>query len=399
MKLNSKKIVKNIFSFKVLATIAILILSYQVYSMHKVISPVQNKSEGIIDEINAYRQNNSAFASDLNEIRQYLLLPTKDYANDEFKQPTDEDLKAAILSFMGSVGHDADKIEKLANLKSKVQSTVDDAEFKTVLAENGLSAFVFEAQYDGDNTYDLLALKIDEQSTLANVKANVADATFFVESFGEQTGLGADLKTELINLIKTQKSNWVTKRESIVAEQNYLKTYLASAEIADLFKQKALRFDEKPTDTLTAYVYKIDAKYGKVLDLGIDKKDLKIFINNNGQNSVFEDHSNFENAFVDAIKSVDLRSPIEKLVEQKKSLLDSMFMDDSFKIFLKGFGGEMSSDAKEEADRYVYSLSRGGNLLGSIILEKGTAKIKVLRKGDGFAVDVFDFSTDTKKKT
>lgn len=396
-KLKLKAFLKAVFTFKVWATVVLIFLSYQVYTMNKVIAPVKDKSEGLIDDLNSFRNNNAAFASDLNEIREYLLLPTKDYASGESAQPTDDDLKAAILSFIGSVGHDADKIEKVKEIQTKVQSVVDSEEFKALMKDQGLLAYEFYPKYDGQNFYNFLALKIDELGPLAYVQANVVDGSFLVDSFAGQQQLGTEIGTNLIDLIKEKKQIWIDARKQILDKQKGFAEFFKTGEVAAFLKEKKLTFDAKYTDAIDAYVYKVDGPYGKVLDFGIAKQSGALFLYGVDKVS-FASADEFNKALMDALKSADLRSPVEKLVEQKKNLLDGMFGEDSFGSFLQEFGGEISSEAKEEPDRYVYTLLRGGQPIGSIILEKGTAKIKVLRNGDGFAVDVFDYSSDSKKK-
>lgn len=392
-----KAFLKAVFTFKVLATVVLIVLSYQVFTMSKLISPVKDKSEGLIDDLNNFRKNNAAFASDLNEIREYLLLPTKNYASGESDQPSDDDLKAAILSFIGSVGHDADRVEKVAELQLKVKTLVDGDEFKTAIKDEGLTVFMFYPKYDGQNFYNYLAIKIDELGPLAYVQANLVDGSFLVDSFAGQQQLGTDIGANLISLIKDKKQTWIDARKQILDQQGNLVNLFKSGEVADLLKAKKLTFDAKYTDTVDSYIYRIDGQYGKVLDLGIVKQNAELFLNSKDKNS-FASVDEFKKALLDAINAADLRSPVEKLVEQKKNLLDSMFGEDSFASFLQDFGGTISSEAKEEPDRYVYTILRGDKPVGSIILEKGTAKVKVLRVGEEFAVDVFDYSSDSKKK-
>lgn len=397
-KVKTKQLLKKVFSFKVLATVIMIILSYQVYSMYKVIAPVKDKSEGLIDELNSFRNNTMTFASDLNEIREYLLLPTKDYSTGTLTEPNDDDLKAAILTFIGSVGSEADKIDKVQELQDKMRTLVDGAEFQNLMREEGLSFHMFYPEYDGQNFYNFLALKVDELGPLAYVQGNLVDGSFLVDAFGGKEQLGNDLNENLMNVIKEKKSSWLEARKVILDQQVYLAALFKAADVQSALQEKKMSFVDKYEDTIDTYLYKVDGPYGPILRFGVLKEEPKLFLDAPNRQT-FAEQEDFKKALLIALQSADLRSPIEKLVMQKKEVLDSMFGEEAFKFFLEEFGGSITSQAKEEPDRYVYSLYRQEQALGSIILEKGTGKVKVLRNGEEFAVDVFDFSSEGKKKT
>lgn len=396
----SKKpsLLKRIFSFKGLVLLILIFLLYSNYTLNKAIEPVKDKSEGIIDDLGRYRTLNEAFANDLNEVRKYLLLPTKAYDTQDVGATDQEDLKSAVLSFIGSVGQDSYKNDLVDSLHVHVQGFVNGEAFSEFLAEQALSFHTFYPEYDGSNLYTFIAIRNNELGGLAFLKGNIVDGTYFLDAVSEDQQLGKDLSEDLIKTIEKNKNEWISYKKTLLERQDFLAALIVDKDVPALFKEKSLIVDSKFEETDYLIKYKVNGTYGHVFDFGVSKEGAKFFIDLAGDKSLFDNQDEFRSALFASINEMDLRSPVEKAVSEKKVLLEEIFKEKAFRFFLDEFGGQIAAEPKEEPDRFVYDLKRGDKIIGSVILEKGTGIVKVLRDGQEIAVNVFDYSSEPKKK-
>lgn len=380
---------------------AILVLSllYNFYSLNSSFNPIKEKSEGLIDELASYRDQQASFASDLNEIRQYLLLPTKDYSTGEVKKPDNEQLKSAVLTFVGAVGQNSYKEDKVQDLHEKIQVVLADEDFQIMLKEQNLTTHTFYPQYDGESVYTFLGIKSQADGALAFVKGNIIDGSFLLDASVKQYQLGKKPLKSLMRNIEKNKEKWVGAKQDLLAKKAAMLELVSDEDFSAVLDEHKLKFDaDSPQEKDTKLIYAVNGPYGLALNIGILKEELKFFVDDFNKLETFDDLAAMKIAIKAKALSLDLRSPLVKTVDSKKQMLEDTFRDKSFDYFLKEFEGIIADDPIEEDDRYVYELRRAEELIGSVILEKGTGLVKVLRAGEEIAVNIFDFQPISKKK-
>lgn len=143
VSLNAFKLFRKLFFFGLL--FILLLNTYLVWSLQKVVSRVDKYNQGVVDEIGLMNGDLRLFAQDLNEIRRFLLLPERDYGSlgqseDQKVGAVDESKKdnVAIFAMLDALSEE----KKYGELNQKAAIILKDLttneEFNQILAESSL---------------------------------------------------------------------------------------------------------------------------------------------------------------------------------------------------------------------------------------------------------------------
>lgn len=348
-----------------------------------------DNSDEVIAELQKSREYISTFGLDLNEIRSFLLLPTKDYNFGKVEVEEEDDTNAQIFALIAKLG------ESEANKDAFNASLVAAKEYfaSTDFATYGLKLMSKEGQYEGDlvvfNLLDsknldmeILSLQIDVAGNLELVTYN---DSFELESLTELSGF---LKDDLEEL-----RGDITKNNALRKELT--ESVFPNASIQAALKENSLSLESEKMDS-EKYFYEVKNKAGELLEtISIDKKS-------NDVTSITRDleEAGLQNEVLAVLTHLDGRTESEKILEEKIAELGDLFQEKAFKSALEESGLTMgvAEDTKEKI-RYPL-LNSKGTVLRYIVIYKATGEIKV-ESPDGTSVDLISAveSLSAQKKT
>lgn len=348
-----------------------------------------DNSDEVIAELQKSREYISTFGLDLNEIRSFLLLPTKDYNFGEVEVEEEDQTSAQIFALINKLG------ESEANKEEFDKSLAGAKEYfaATDFAPYGLKLVSKEGQHEGDlivfnlldtknSDMEILSLQIDAAGDLDLVTYN---DSFEFESITELSGF---LKDDLEEL-----RGDITKNNALRKELT--ETVFPNASIQAALKEKSLSLESEKMDG-EKYFYEIKNKEGELLEtISIDKKS-------NDVTSIARDleEAGLQNEVLAVLTHLDGRTENEKAVEEKIAELGDLFQEKAFKSALEESGLTMgvAEDTKEKI-RYPL-LNSKGTVLRYIIIYKATGEVKV-ESPDGTSADLISAveSLSAQKKT
>ncbi len=350
------------------------------------IDGLANQNTDVLQDISKSKEYLSSFGDDLNSIRQYLLLPTKDYSFGDLGQEVqlseedqEENITTQLFTFVEKLGTYEQNQERYeANLVA-FQTELGDVYWNdkglTIETMQGSDAMVFEFKDPAlDNTelfsvdlgYDgLFTLgALDEDWNFEDNEAaenTIKELRAYVDSGLE--GLRDQLKTlEASRAFVTGLLSLQTVKDAMAKQHLAVSTELSSPE---------------------AYYYEFKNADGERLaGLSISKEEATVILKLDEPVGDYEASMELGDGadvkLAEALSNgVDGRSELVKLVEQRKDDMESVFADRAFKAVLSEM--ELQMGVKSETDaRISYPLLRAdGQTLRIIFIDKATGEVKV----------------------
>lgn len=365
--------------------------SYRIGKSVDFVNSLGDNSDEVIAELQKSREYISTFGLDLNEIRAFLLLPTKDYNFGEVEVEAEDDTNAQIFALIDKLG------DSEANKEEFDKSLAAAKEYfgKTDFAPYSLKLVSKDGQYEGDlivfkfldtknSEMEILSLEIDAGGNLDLATYN---SHFDLESVSEVSDfLDDDLESLRADISKT---NDLRKELS--------EKVFPSTEFQAILKEKSLSLNAEKMHE-DKYTYDIQNKSGELLNsIAVSKLEGEVYFTT-GDSEL--DESNLLNGIVTVLKELDGRTEQEIIVEQKIEELDNLFQDKAFKSALEESGLQMGV-LEESAEKIKYPLMNSkGSILRYIVIYKSSGEVKV-ESPDGTSADLITAveSLSAQKKT
>ena len=386
-KINYKKIGTYIL-------VAIILLdTFQIMQFGSVINKVDKYNQGVVDELGKIRSNIIEFGNDLNETRQFLLLPTKNYSfnndqdTEETKETTTKEAQAIYTFLLQETNKDEQqKIQQ--QLEKRIEKLINNKTFNENLETQGLKIQPQENK---------LAFKILEKDTpLFQVVGDVKNNQLNIQSAIGEEKISTEENSDAPNIISyiTNNKDRVKKQKTTIErEKNKIKELKSNDEIKKLLQEKQITLDDTPTDTKTSYIYNLKNKEQQpISSITIIKKTATIKVGD----KELTDIENLTNSVLDLIKTLDGRTEMEKLIAEKRKTLETIFKETAFQESLKQDGLTINLTPREEFNKLIYDVKdKEGKVRFSFAIELSSGMYKIL-KGDE-ELDLYKVLDETTK--
>lgn len=375
---------------------------------------LKEQNSDVLQDLSQGKEYLSNFGQDLNEIRKFLLLPTKDYnfetlaevdlaSEDEGEEGDLDTLLFAYVEKLGEYEKDQKRYqENLAALQTGLavpywneqglqvdaSGQYSDEEVRFSFKDNalGVELMTLRLSYTGD-----FSLETFNGPVPLSENADYEAIDSLLRSMVEEELPGLRVRIENINenrLIVQKIMNSQSVQTSLKIQMLSMSTELTSAE---------------------RYYYEIRNKDGKsIATLSIFKKDGSIGLN---LNSPFPGYESQFGLTVDTVESqlltvfeegLDVRTDSEIAVAKVRAQMEDLFDDTAFQAVLGELGLNLGPrEETSEAIRYPI-FNTEGELLRVIFIDKKTAEVKVeLPDGGGtntLSAALESFHSLSKKK-
>ncbi|MBD3330961.1 hypothetical protein GF354_05545 [Candidatus Peregrinibacteria bacterium] len=386
---------KNLFSKKnIFALVVIVILLFQIVKLSSIGSKMdylEERDSSLITEIGQMKDAYTSLGDDLNEVRKFLLLPTKDYLSLSDVPDTGEatngdkntnSVELALFKYIDYLAEQDKKVKDYQESKAYLDHLKNSELFKQFLSDNGLKI----GTYDSDE--NSTTLRIDLASTGLNlvfftvdleesdlVIRNIIDSLTFTPDSKE------DFENQVRDYISRHKDKILTKITELATIYQQIETTIASQEIQDVLNRKGMSFGEKYEKDLTVY-YPINNSSSELIGeivLDLSTQDIHLVDKDFDSEGVELQVSDISKSLTPFLEDLDASTIIETKVREAKDSLESSFKDSGFKLMLKENGLSVDTQASEDEDRYWYKIyDSEGNHISSIVIEKATAVINIV---------------------
>lgn len=350
------------------------------------IDSLADTNSDVLQDLSQSKDYLSSFGDDLNSIREFLLLPTKDYNFGDLgeevqlsEEDAEEDVTTQLFTYVEKLGTYEQNKERYDSNLAAFQEATGAAYWSekglSVSSTQGSDAMIFSFKDPALDNAELFAVELGY------------DGLFTVDSLDEtwefdDRELAENTVKELKSLVDSDLEELREQLKTLEASRSNVTALLSAQSVKDaLAKQNMAVSTELSSPNAYYYEFKNqDAE--RLAELSISKEDGSITLSLieplDGYVKSMELGTDAEAKLADALTNgVDARSEGAKLVEQRQKEIESVFEDRAFKAVLQEM--ELQMGVKSETDaRISYPLLRvDGQTLRIIFIDKATGEVKV----------------------
>ena len=343
------------------------------------------------------------FAEDLNEIRSYLLLPTKNYSfsSEEVEKETDGDqtntqTATAVYSFLGKMNDEVAFVQNAQKAVELAKNLLADENFKNQLKVYGGTLSAFEENENAasfkivnDNT-PLVGVVVDKKTANVSIQSVLGPYTISASTVQETAN-------KINEYVKANKERIQEMKTTLGRIKEELFGTVKQPGWKDLFTNRKITFVEAPEETETSINYFFtNADQEKILTLKILRENGQIEMN--GQ--TYANVKNITGELLRQLETIDTSSAMEKMMKERKSELEAVFQEEAFQDLLKKNEFTLNSQPREEYNKLLYDVKdKQGKVVFSFVLELSSGSYKVLK--DNIEIDLFGATQEdgSKKKS
>ena len=390
MAKNSKKIIKKKFlkpiTFGVLAVFLLIIVI-------QIANPMNTAQKSAVQEVVM------PFGDDLNEMREYLLLPQRDYSylNNEISQNLSDDTLSSqsIYRFVNEVGGSYLSDKKKETSYQKILDLKKDNDFYQKITAIGL----LPARYLDDTAESAKYKFYLKQDAIAQLVLDKENSEFYIQSIIGTEYLiwneDSSLKDVVLKYISDYKDNIIAVKARIAEQKEAIIKLWDDEDLKNILSDNKLQPNLNPTETESGFEYVVQNMDGTAL--------IAITINRKNGDFIFE---NIEYVSIELLIE-PLSAKLQTLsgesqrtisIQEKKEELEEMLFSDEFTKSLISVQLNIQP-GREENNRILYDLlnTEDENKIGSIIFETETGNIFFFRASDNAELSIDDLMVGSKK--
>lgn len=405
-KVLSRVLAKKKFVF--IGIIVVMVIQFlQVQALFAYFYQLELRDSSLITEIGDVKGAYVSFATDVNEIRDYLRLPKKEY--DGFDDPAleldedsnENDLQLAIFAYAEYLASQKTVQESVVKGKGMLQGLIDSENISKNMADAGLKialsqndAEKFKVSVLNENDTELFNYHLDLEDGVMYQSTPLAE-----EAYNFKNSDFAKFEKEFLTFSKENSGEILTALKNSFALSEKMNALLASESAKTIIAEKNIQLAE-PTNSLGNSKYSFQNKEGEEIgsvSIQIGKADF-IAVDGEGKESKIT-LKNADTQFTNFLKTLDTLTLIEKKVAKAKNQMESTLNDKGFKLLLSTSGLKIPATPREDDIRIYYDIqSEDGTALSSIVIEKTTGVINIVQADGTNSENILFFSPETKKK-
>lgn len=318
----------------------------------------------VIEELSKTRSYIKEFGGDMNEIRKFLLLPTKEYVfdNEEEESVVTEDISGNFFDFVTAL----QKSEQDAKMFTDALNAIKN----WILTDVGGGLSVVE----GDGS--VFKFIDTNNSEVAKVILE-SDGKMNATAFGGVEIYSGSSSEDLILSFKDFVNGDLAGIEKMIEEVQatklkLLNETLPSAAVQDVLNSKKIILSSEKEDEMY-YYYELSNSAGEIVGtLSINKTSGCLMLNYACVSDL-----------AGAIGDLDVRTALEKKIAERKQQIDGLLLDRGFQSTLKKSGDSISFSDETET-RINYKVTNGeGQTIYTIYIDKSTGQVMVEKSGGG----------------
>lgn len=351
--------------------------------------------QGTVDELGGFREDIVAFGNDMNEMRSYLLLPTKNYSFMEGEEVLEEDTKEgsttekALYQFLGTYADEQRALKNFEAAQQEIANLNTNEELKTKLSEEEMVIGPVE-QSEESSTFKVLSGK----EALFAVVADKNSGTLRIQSaIGSEELSHDNAARELATYAMANKEKVMALKELLESKKAGMANLTNNQKLQQVLTDKNISFQSSPDEDENGFHYHFLNVEGTTL-LTIDlMRDGHYQING----KEYESEEQMAVVLIDELGKIDASTGLEKMISERRAELETIFQEPAFQELLSSNNLSVSSEPREEYNKLLYDVKDAdGNLQFSFVIELSSGLFKVLRNNE--EIDLYSVLLGSKKK-
>lgn len=397
-KKSQKEVRKDALTKIGMALLVILIIAntIQLARFGEIVERVDRYNQGVVDELGGFREDIIAFGTDMNEMRNFLLLPTRDYSFMDTDTEIETEEKAegsstekAVYQFMGSFVEEQQAEKNYEAAQQRIVELQSNSTLKEELAAQELTIGPVE-QNEASSSFKILAGRAALFAVIADKKEN---------SFRVQSALGTkelgdnNTISELVSYIAANEEKVVATKEMIEARQAGITGLTNQEAVQDILTEKNITFEGAPEEDEEGYhYYFLNSEGTQLLTLDLLRDGTYEL-----GDKTYDTEEQLVAALTEQLEKIDASTSLEKLIAERRSELEAIFSDSAFQELLTSNNLSIAAEPREEYNKLLYDVQDAdGNIQFSFVIELSSGHFKVL-KGDE-EIDLYSLLLGSKKK-
>lgn len=384
-----------------LVALLLIVDTIQISRFGAIVERVDEYNKGVVDEIGGFRQDVSLMGADLNEMRQFLLMPTREYSFMETTKIEDADTapqlsstEKAAYNFLTSFLSEQKFAENSTLAEQRIKSLVANAELATALTQNGLT--IDSEVLSTDATFGF-KISDKEIGALASILCEKSTNKLIAQSILGTQDLGSENDSSSVQkYITANKDKIIATKKTVEERKTAITNAMQSEAISAALKEKAVTFDTNPVDTAETLDLLVKNKDGApALTIRINKKDGAII----AETTSLDLSKDITAQLLPLIQNIDTKTESEKLITERRAELEKVFSEKAFADMLTQAGLTVTEEPREDYNKLIYDVKDAtGTVRFSFVIEISSGLYKVLK--DNQEIDFYTLLQDegSKKK-
>ena len=366
-----------------------------------------DRDSSLVAEIGQLKDTYLDIGGDLNEVREYLRMPTEQYlmfdATEENTETdvNEDDIQLALFKYVDFLSKSEDVEEKLEFNKSLIYGLNGSNTFTEFLNQENLSSGEISESDDGflvnishEEIENIFTFYLDKEEgklyfKTAKVKEEVQSENY--ENF----------ETETKNFILENKENLLEYEKQLDEINTEIASTLSSEEVGLLSETLEINIDPQYIEKDLKITYSIYNKTDELIgEIILDTEKLEIHLVDSNDDSLSLQITDITTSLVPFLEKLDTKTFVEKKIDQALNNLISSVNDDGFKLMLSENGLSMAEVYREDESRVYFDIfDKDGLHLSSIVLEKSTGVVNIVNPDGTNSENLLFFDPEYKKKT
>ncbi len=396
---------KNIFIG--LLVLIFLIQYIQIQRVFGTFSIFENKDTSLISEIGQLMEGYQKMGGDLNEVREFLRMPTGNYAGfTEVEEEKDADknentVQLAFFKYVEYLGTSKNLDKNIEANKKYLNDLAVSVVFSNLIKEQNLVLSPVSETSDSVS----FGISLTEGDTIVLYYLSKEDGVFYRKTLNEKTELKvqdqASFEQQEMNFIKTNKDALSKKLLDIKTKRTKIENAIASKEVQDKAVDLGITIKVPGVEANLKITYSILNKASELIgEIVLDTKTGKITLTDAKNPDVKVEAASENLQLVPFLEKLDTKTFIEKKVADAKTNIEQTLADKGFQSQLTESGLKIDGKAREDAQRYYYDIyDAEGQKLSSIVIEKSTGVINITASDGTNSENLLFFDPEFKKKT
>ncbi|MBT4384771.1 hypothetical protein HOD30_03410 [Candidatus Peregrinibacteria bacterium] len=362
---------------------------HQLYEMrHRLtfIDSIESSNSQVISEVSQAKDYLTGFGNDLNQIRSFLLLPTQEYDFSELGDlvpAQSQNLTSLVFQYVDRLGEYENNKTLFSTNEAALKTYVTDKDWTNsglhllspegVYSEDSLSYTFYGAEplsedllkvslnYDGDFTFDTF-MPFDGFETTSDAEVTLTALDLFLTDDLARQSSAADFFRAQVELFRNEVLN--DEFLGFLDEHGLLLSDFIETPIDGRFNVQ--NYDGRLIGSLLIY-----------------KEDGRITLEVEGEETEFAASPAGLNALITHVLTLDLRTNLQILVDDRRKEFEDLMGDRAFNKTLEQVGFTIG-DLIETGDRLSYPILNGeGETLRMLYIDKATGEVNVDWPGEG----------------
>lgn len=397
-----KNVVFGIFVF------LFLIMYFQIQSVFGTFDFLQGRDSSLISEIGQIKESYTKLGGDLNEVREFLRMPTTSYGGFDENIETGEDnqdkntnsVQLALFKYVDFLAESENLEKNLEKQRGFLSGLAESETFGKFLSDQELK---MSELLEDDNAY---SLRIDAASgeNLVLFYLGKGDGKLFQKTIQSKEELAQETAQEfeqaLTKFLTEEKADLIKGVQNLNAKQTQIKDAINSEGTQATLAELGIDLTTDFVDQDLKITYSIYNKVGDLIgQIVLDQKTLELELKDLNDDSLSLTVTDISSGLGPFLKKLETKTFTEKKASEARIDLENTVKDEGFKLLLSENGLTISQEPREDDERIYYDLYAGDTHVSSIVVEKMTGVINIVQPNGTNPENLLFFDPEFKKKT